>query len=153
MSRFARWADHEPPQHSMDFDGELDGAVSGMKTAVTTDRERELWCGVAEARTGDDRHSVKLALALDDGPQGVLVHVGGPLELPEHHTRTPSKPGWWMRDCSSRSKWTGPISSSSSRRRMDPSSSGMYRVPKSRQRVPRFPPSGVPSASPSWMTS
>src|SRR5215216_545744 len=86
MSRFARWVDHEPPQHSMDFDGEFDGAVSGMKTAVTTDRERELWCGVAEARTGDDRHSVKLALALDDGPQGVLVHVGGPLELPEHHT-------------------------------------------------------------------
>src|SRR5215213_1027354 len=56
-----------------------------MKSTVTTDRERELRRGVAKARAGDDGHTVQLAFALDDGRQGILVHVGSPLELPEHY--------------------------------------------------------------------
>src|ERR671914_1085651 len=44
-----------------------------------------------------------------------------------------------MRDCNSRSKWTALTSSSSSRRRMDPSRFGTYWVPNSRHRVFRFP--------------
>src|SRR5215203_6083226 len=67
--------------HSVDFDGEPDDAVSGAEIAVTADRERELRRGVAEAGAGDDGHAVQLALALDDGRQGVGVHFGSPLEL------------------------------------------------------------------------
>jgi hypothetical protein len=44
------------------------GAVPGTKTAVTTDRERELRRSVAEARAGDDGYVVQLAFALDDNP-------------------------------------------------------------------------------------
>src|SRR5680860_231291 len=73
------------PSHSVDIYEELDGAISGTKTAVSADRERELRCGVAEARAGDDGHAVKFSFAFDDGRQGVRVRVGRPLELPENY--------------------------------------------------------------------
>src|SRR5918994_2213572 len=69
----------------MDVYGESGGSLPSVQPAVTTDRESELRRGVAEARPGDDGHTVQLALALDYGRQGLLVHVGSPLELPEHH--------------------------------------------------------------------
>jgi hypothetical protein len=56
-----------------------------MQPAVTTDRESELRCGVSEARACDNRYTLQLAFALDYGRQGVLIHIGGPLELPERY--------------------------------------------------------------------
>src|SRR5215210_2435231 len=70
----------------MGFDGESDGSVSGTQSAVATDRERELGCGVAEARAGDDGNAGHLAFALDDGRQGIRVHLRRSLELTDHYT-------------------------------------------------------------------
>ena len=39
---------------------------------------------MAEVCAGDDGHAVQHAFALDEGRQGVLIHVGSPLELPKH---------------------------------------------------------------------
>jgi hypothetical protein len=60
-----------------------------MQPAVTPDWERELRRGMAEARAGDYKFAVQLPFTPYDGHQGIRVHVGSPLELPDHYAPHP----------------------------------------------------------------